>query len=309
MRVRRAGALVGVASALAGVPAGCGGGGGGGGAPAAGRTAAAPAAPPRDCIVRPARCGYPDAATTGVPAGTPLVPSGPITVTTPGTTIARRDVRGAIVVQADGVTIRDTRVTVADPQGAAIFVAPKVRGTRILDSTLRGRDARAGAVQYGILNAGWPPNATTVAERVRMDRCTTCYAGPGTLRDSYVDVDATVPGAHYEPVYYGGGAGPLTVVHDTLLNRRPQTAIVFAGSDYGPQRHLTIAGNLMAGGGWMIYAGGSDPRTRDVRITGNRLSTRFFPRGGHFGTSAEVAWRHTRWSGNVWDGTLRPAAG
>lgn len=273
------------------------------------RTQLVAGAPARDCVTWPLLCGYPDPANTGVPAGTRLTPSGPITVTTPGTVISALDVTGTITVQANDVTIENTRVTAANPSGSAVFIAPKVSGTVVRDSTLQGADAGRRSIQYGILNAGWPPNASTQATRLRIVRCSNCYAGPGTLRDSYVDVSAVVPGAHYEPIYYGGGAGPLTVDHNTLLNPQPQTAIVFAGTDYGPQQGLTITNNLMAGGGWMVYGGSANRATRDITVTGNRFSRRYFPKGGHFGVAAYMVWSRTRWEGNTWDDTHQPVHG
>jgi hypothetical protein len=312
-RVRRPVVLAGVGLVVLAVVAGlvlAGRGHDGGDGPER-AVAARPARPVvvHACVTRPRACGYPDVGDTGVPAGTVLRPSGPITVTVPHTVIVRRDVRGPIVVAADDVTIADTRVTVSDPTGAAIFVKPGVRGTLIRDATLRGGGPAAGAVQHGILNAGWQGNDTTRAIRVRMYGCSECYSGPGTLRDSHVSVSGVVPGAHYEAVYYGGGAGPLTVRHNTLLNPRPQTAVVFAGTDFGAQQGLTITGNLMAGGGWMVYGGGDDPDTRDVAVTRNRLSRTYFPRGGSFGVSAHMNWRRTTWTDNVWDVTGRRARG
>src|SRR6185312_7570768 len=63
------------------------------------------------CFSEPGTCGYPTPSTTGVPSGTTLTASGPITVTTPGTVIDGKDVTGGIDVQADDVTIRNSRVS------------------------------------------------------------------------------------------------------------------------------------------------------------------------------------------------------
>ncbi|SDL83304.1 hypothetical protein, partial [Tessaracoccus oleiagri] len=55
--------------------------------------------------------GFPNATNTGVPAGTVLRRSGSIVVTTPGTVIDGLDVDGSIDVQANNVTIRNSRVS------------------------------------------------------------------------------------------------------------------------------------------------------------------------------------------------------
>ena len=42
---------------------------------------------PHDCFARPSGCGYPDATNTGVPPGTTLERSGPLTVSEDGATL------------------------------------------------------------------------------------------------------------------------------------------------------------------------------------------------------------------------------
>lgn len=261
----------------------------------------------RNCISRPSVCGYPDETNTGVPASVRLKPSGAINVTRAGSTISGLDVRGTVTVSANDVTIRDSRVTAAYPDGGAILVEPKVSGTVIADSTIRGEGSGASSVAYAIQNAGWPPNASTVARRVQMYNCTECYNGPGTLVDSYATVSAGVDGAHYEDVYYGGGAGLLTIRHDTLLNPQQQTAVVFTKPDFGVVSNVTVTDCLLAGGGWTIYGGG-DTAT-NVKITNNRFSPAYHPKIGYFGLDTGIRSSQTTWSGNRWDTTLQPIDG
>ena len=50
------------------------------------------------------------------------------------------------------------------------------------------------------------------------------------------DVNAEInPGQsdedHYEGIYYGGGAGPLVVEHDTIIDPHDQTAAIFVSHD------------------------------------------------------------------------------
>ena len=260
----------------------------------------------RNCINRPSACGYPDRSNTGVPSVIALKPTSGITVTHRGAVLSGLDVNGSIQVNADDVTITRSRVTSSGSTGHNIVIAPGVSGTVIEDTTLRGRDAHAGAVQYSVINEG---TFRTLGRRLQMYNCSTCWAGPGTLQDSYAISDAVIVGAHYEPVYYGGRAGPLVLQRNTLLNPHEQTADVFAGNDYGDQTGLEITGNLMAGGDFMIY-GGAGPNafgraTRDVTIKGNRFSNVYWPHGGQYGVAASVNPAVTMWSGNYWDATGR----
>jgi hypothetical protein len=238
-------------------------------------------------------------------------------------------VNGSIEINANNVTIKNTRVTTAALTGHNIWIAPGVSGVLIEDSTLRGVDSTSlGAVQYSVQNSG---SSTNKGMRLNMSSCTTCWAGPGTLQDSYAITDAVISGSHYEPIYYGGGAGPLVVNHDTLKNPNGQTAEVFGGNDYGIETGLTITNNLLAGGGYMIYGGAIGSQgasTTDVTITGNRFarcltstildsgggylcsggsdSNGYWPHGGYFGVAAYVNTAVTTWSGNYWDDDLQP---
>jgi hypothetical protein len=261
-----------------------------------------------DCVHTPSACGYPDPTNTGVPPGTSLTPSGPITVSTPGAVISRLDVTGTITVTANHVTIEESRVTAADASGSVVFIAAGVSGTLIRDSVIRGENSGPGSVADGVLNAG---TGDTRAERVYVYNCAgTDWNGPGTVTDSYLITNAYRAGAHTEPIYYGGGtSSSLTVEHNTLLNPFNQTAAVFAGNDYGPQENLTIDDNLLAGGGYVIYGGANSSSTANVRVTNNRFSSFYYPHGGYFGLSAYMKWPVTTWRGNYWDAGLAPASG
>ena len=225
----------------------------------------------KNCISDPSACGYPDTGNTGVPPNEPLTNSGSVTVTAPGAVISGLNVTGTIYVNADNVTIKDTRVTNSSPSGWAIHVDSHVSGTLIEDSTISGQDAGSNAVEYAVSNGG----TGTRAVRLQMSNCTECYAGPGLLQDSYAITNAVVSGAHYEAVYYGGGSEALNVQHNTLLNPHTQTASVYAGTDFGPQQNLVINNNLLAGGGSSfmpvrVIPGHAMSRSR---ITASRLST------------------------------------
>jgi hypothetical protein len=283
----------------------------------------------RGCVLAPARCGYPAPSNTGVPRRTVLTRSHGFAVTTAGRLIRGLDVTGSIEVDADNVTIEDTRVTNASPGGHAVWIAPGVHGTVIKDSWLRGADHSHHSIAYAVQNSG---SDTNRGIRLRMDACTECWSGPGTLSDSYAASNATFPGAHYESIYYGGGSGRLRLIHNTLVNPHGQTAVVFAGNDYGNQTGLTIIDNLLNGGGFVIYGGAVGKvgaTTRNVTITGNRFGrclTRaiynqrsggtacangpdrhgYWPNGGYFGVSAYVNSAVTKWSGNYWDDNLAP---
>jgi hypothetical protein len=267
------------------------------------------------CISTPSACGYPDATNTGVPAGTKLTAqSQNISVTTPGSTIKDIALDADISVEANNTTIEDSEITVEGTQagcdkpcgGRGIWIKPGVTGTLIKNVTCHGAAATGENVtQYCIMSND---SATTI-ERLHAYYCTECLAGAMDLSESFIDeTGATIPEEHYEDIYYGGGAGPLIVNHNTMLNPNGQTAIVFASVDFGDQTTLTITNNLMAGGGYMIYGGGSGSGgsvVGPVTITGNRFSRKYYPEGGSYGVASYLNNSVTTWSGNIWDETLK----
>ncbi len=267
-----------------------------------------------NCIKVPSACGYPDSTNTGVPAGTTLKSqTNDITVTTPGTTIKDVALEGSISVEANNTTIEDTDVTVNGTQtcgescgGRGIWIKPGVTGTLIQNVACHGGALSGSNVtQYCVMSN----NSTTTIKQLYAYNCTECLAGPMNLSNSFINESgATIPQEHYEDIYYGGGGGPLIVNHNTMLNQQGQTAVVFASVDFGNQTTLTITNNLMAGGGYTIYGGGSGSGGKvvgPVTITGNRFSREFYPNGGSYGVAAYMNEAVTSWSGNVWDETLK----
>jgi hypothetical protein len=285
----------------------------------------------RNCFEQPGACGYPDPANTGVPPGTPLSPyKGDLQVTTPGTVISDVSVQGTVEILASDVTIRDSEVTTIDGSlGHNILIGPRAGNVVIENTTLRGDDSHANAVQYSVQNSGGTSNKGI---GLQMYNCTECWAGPGTLEDSYVTADGTVAGAHYEDIYYGGGGGSLIADHDTLLNPHGQTADVFTKADFGDVDTVTVTNNLMAGGGYLMYGGvGTDGSVvGPVTVTGNRFARcltspvpdrggghyctagadahGYWPEGGHYGIAGAFNASATTWKDNYWDDTGDAAA-
>ena len=267
-----------------------------------------------NCIKVPSACGYPDATNTGVPAGTALKSeSQNIAVNKAGTTIKDIALDAEISVEANNTTIEDSEITVEGTQtcgkscgGRGIWIKPGVTGTVIKNVTCHGAAATGvNVTQYCIMSN----DSDTTIEHLHAYYCTECLAGAMDLSESFIDeTGAVIPEEHYEDIYYGGGAGPLIVNHNTMLNPQGQTAIVFASVDFGDQTTLTITNNLMAGGGYMIYGGGSGSGGKvvgPVTITGNRFSRKYYPEGGYYGVASYLEDSVTSWSGNVWDETLK----
>lgn len=249
--------------------------------------------------------GYPDATNTGVPPGTVLTqvpeqatsgpgwhwdPRGWFQTDAKNAVISGLDIHGTLDVCADcsGTTIKNTRVTTdgsfslivrydwsaATPHGAT--------GVTIQDSEVRGGPAGSGAaitVQSGLAVTITRVNVHNTSTAIQLDR--------GSITDSYLwDLHVVPNGTHVNGTTSNGGRGNggLTIRHNTVLNSLGQTDAISLFQDTGVQEDVTIDNNLVAGGGYVIYGGsGNKGPSKNIKITNNRISTRYFPLGGGYG--------------------------
>ena len=78
---------------------------------------------------------------------------------------------------------------------------------------------------------------------------------------------------------------------------RPDGSGVVGDSRFGASSGL-LAGNLLAGGGFVVYAGSG--HDAGIRVRDNAFSTRFWPAAGQWGLVYDWDARDNVWSGNVW---------
>jgi hypothetical protein len=236
--------------------------------------------------------GFPSASNTGVPAGTTLRPSGSITVTTDGTVLEGLDISGSVRIEADNVTIRKTRIR--NSGGQAITVNPATRGLLVEDVEIDGTGNTDGASAIGDTNYTLRRvNIHHFGEGPRAN-------GNVVIEDSYMHnfLNFISQGAHQDVIQSTGGSN-LTIRHNTLLmNVDGGNAVLMLGTSYGS--NVTFDNNLVAGGSYALYGGDSNGWT-NVSFTNNRISTRYFPKGGYYGPFLYAANAHK--SGNVWHET------
>ena len=267
-----------------------------------------------NCVSHPSACGYPDATNAGVPAGTQLAPeSGTISANVAGQTISNIDLTGGtIVVAANNVTIKDSRITTGNGQlngESAVDIKPGVTGTLVEDTTMQGSNCTSSSLFAGVMNESGDQQTLLRDYGACLDDI---LHGSGTIKDSYSIDNATIPSDHYEPVAYDGGDGAITIIHNTLLNPHDQTAAVFVTCYFGPVTTEIIDNNLMAGGDYVIYGpegnGACNSQTGHQEVVGNRFSKVYFPAGGQYGVDAYFQSGNTTWSDNYWDENLAPAS-
>jgi hypothetical protein len=116
---------------------------------------------------------------------------------------------------------------------------------------------------------------------------------------------------HTDAIQHYGGGKNVAIRNNRLENPMNQTSCIALFQDGKPGTNaydgVQILNNLCAGGGYVFYCGkGRDP-IRNIQFRDNRISTQYFPQGGHFGVkAAEPAWGKdgNEWQGNTWsDGT------
>jgi Right handed beta helix region len=274
-----------------------------------------------NCAAAPAACGYPAAATAGVPAGTTLltvpgqVSSGPgwhydpaahaVEVTGSGAVLAGLRIPCTLDITASGVTILDTQVTT----GATFAVSLRhTTGTTIENSAISGLDTTAGRADYAIDDVYGDSAATTIKNDNIYNFRTAIQITTGLITGNYIHDPGYITGDHTNGIYAAGTAKPLTITGNTILDNLPQTdAINLDAAAPGQQvANKTITGNLLAGGSYTIYAGHTlGAITSGITITGNRFSQAYYPGSGLYGpaTYYNAQGPGNTWASNIWDTT------
>ncbi len=300
-------------------------------APRASTPASEPAAPtaPRPapavvpvggCVGNPSGCGYPDASTTGVPAGTALrsvpgqVSSGPgwsfsggtLSVTGTGAVLQGLAVNGSIDVSASNVVISKVRVVqTGESWGIGLR---HTKNVTIQDSEISSPAASGGdRLLVGIKDVYGDASGTKVLRTDVWHASTGVQIHAGLIQDSYIHDPGYASGDHLNGITSNGSFGEtLTIEHNTVLNSYGQTDAISLFEDFSVQANRVIDNNLVAGGGYTIY-GGANPggkATSNIKITNNRFSRMYFPDGGSYGPyTAYASGSGNTWSGNVWDDT------
>ena len=275
-----------------------------------------PAAP---CFSNPSSCGYPDATNTGVPPGTTLTNSDNVKLSA-GQTLSNLNVTGSVDVTGPNVTIQNSRIhTTGGGSGVTtINLENGATNFRLIDSEVYGNGSKTNAPESGVWNHYNNPGARVIRSYI--------HGSPDNwegrvdlVKDSYMIVDAEYSGAHSENIYICGQNA--TVEHSTLYNESDETALIFGDGICGGGNTVSVTDSLLAGGGFMLEPNAKGV-SAPVTITNNRVgrcltsshqdsgggyvcssgadSNGYWPRGGHYGISADLG-NSATWSGNVWD--------
>lgn len=244
-----------------------------------------------NCVQLPSACGYPDATNTGVPAGTTLtVHSGNLTVTAAGTVITGMDITGCLDLQANNVTVRNSRIGSAHNCGDYAVRSFGRSGELFEDSDI----VMGGYDGKGIAFDGY------TVRRVHFYGGADCAHAENnvTIVDSFCELDPHGPasGPHYDGFQSDGGHD-ITIDHNTVINPYDQNSAILMSTNTAPITNVWMTNNLIQGGGYTAYCGTTEGGlVRGVLVfAGNRIV-----RGSFWGPAAMCEGAGT---GNVWDDT------
>lgn len=279
----------------------------------------------RNCGSDPGGCGFPDAASAGVPAGVRLkrvpqdVSSGPgwrwdprgwVEITGKGAVFSGMQVAAPVSVEADDVTIQNCRISFSGGGGDSFGVAVRhAAGTTIQHCDIFGPNPAGGndthRLTAAIKDIYGDETGTQVIGNDISDSSCGVQIDSGLIRDNYIHNTATNGTDHVNGVMSGSG-GALRIEHNTIFNQLGQTSAIALYENFGIQHDKTVTDNLLAGGGYTVYGGGPDHgrgQPSDMKFTDNRFATIYHPRSGAYGPVAyyDTTAPGNTWTNNTWD--------
>jgi len=282
------------------------------------------AQPNSPCVTVPHACGFPDATNTGVPSGTALrsvpgqVSSGPgwhfdakgnrVMVTASGTVLSGLSIPYTLEIDASDVTVRDVRVTASGNFGISLR---HTKGVTIEDSTISGQNSTTGRAGSAISDVYGDSTAIVIENNDISQFKTGVQLSTGLIANNYIHDPGYISGDHTNGIYVGGTTKPLTIYGNTIFNHLGQTDDINLDASSSKQdvANKWVVDNLLAGGGYSIYGGGSHSRsTSNIVIEDNEFGQLYYPKGGQYGPAAyfDPQQAGNVWSGNVWSGTSVP---
>ena len=208
-------------------------------------------------------------------------------------------------IAASNVTVKDVKVVTSGQSSFGISVR-HTSGVTIENSTISGVNASAGRVMAGIKDIYSDSTGLAVLNNDISEASTGVQMESGLIQGNYIHDMGSIAGDHLDGIHSTGGVtASLTIEHNTILNNFGQTGAVVLTEDFGVQANRVVTDNLLAGGGYTIYAGQNSggPPASNISVTNNRISTTYFPKGGQYGPVADYNTAGSVWSGNVWDST------
>ena len=263
-------------------------------------------------------CGWPGPSNTGYPAGQAFVRSviGGVVVTTDNTVIDGWKVDGGIQVRAQNVTIRNSWVTssFAGAGGSGVININPGASATIEHTLLDGLNATHSCVWHeGLSMSSRANNCQGVNDGIFMWATQPGVDGTGdnfTIQDNYLHSFTTLAANGHIDGIQTEGAKNGVIRHNTIDVSQDQDSAIAIWNGRKDAANIQVDHNLMAGGGFAVYAEDYSPSEANpaggytvtsVSFTNNVFSTVHFGCVGNYGVwfsrgEPSDGWRR---SGNV----------
>jgi hypothetical protein len=213
-------------------------------------TSTPPSGPLTGCIAHPGVCGYPDASSTGTPAGIALKTfTGTITA---GTTYDGYAF-GCLSFKAANVTIRNSSVRCANNSYAIDSL--DTSGTFTIEHTTIVCTGGSGGTAIG--------EDHVAARWVDISNCENGADANNvfSIRDSYIHDMLKNPNLHTDGIQVWPGATNIVFVHNTVLMHNQgggqNSAFTSGGPGGGPQGHFVVTDDILDFGNYIVYWSGN----------------------------------------------------
>lgn len=274
--------------------------------PGGGTTASPRPGPTRASAQSPSRSAFPNADNTGVPTGVQLKDyGGPCTITRDGVVIDGRTVRCELVIKAQDVTIKRSKIIgTVRAEGRDVSV-------QIEDSEVAAGSAYAPAVGL--------ENVTIRRSEIRGGQTSVnCYRSC-LVADSWLHGQYLPEGGDWHlDAFLSNGGSDIQLIHNRLACDPPTnssgggcTAAAAIFGDFGPNSHYLLERNLFVASEEFSYClyGGTDPKKPyGTQVEHIVVVNNVFERGrngkcGFYGpvTSFDTSRPGNLWRDNVWD--------
>jgi chitodextrinase len=229
---------------------------------------------------------YPDASSTGVPAGTTLTTyTGSAGINTANTIIENKIINMGLVIgsNANNVIIRNCRINVGRDYNWCIDASNGASGTQILDCELIGGTDSTVAGSYTMRRC----NISGSTDGLKVSACD---IQDSYIHDLYID---TANDTHNDGIQCLGTTS-LTIKHNRIIMGNGSTsAVLLSTGSATDMRNVLIDNNLCAGGAYTIYGGyqaGADvlSRVSNITVSNNKISTVTYANGGFYGPFSSV---------------------
>jgi hypothetical protein len=239
---------------------------------------------------------WPDASTTGVPAGTVLQPSGSISVTVSGTVINGLDINGCVDIHANNVVIENTRIR-CGRDTLVVRVFSGSTNLTVKDTELDGQNTAGACIGFD--------NFTML--RDDLHNCVDGVNANGNVAMEYTYVHLLSRGSatHNDTFQTIGGAHMLLIgnnmeAYNTTTNDLMNSAIQ-TGHLNKALSDVLVVGNLFDGGNYTVNAGAAS--TNGYSISGYVFSGNRFGTHSRYGPISELGTGISFDQTNVWAGT------